>query len=200
MRMRLCLAACLLLAGLVFLAIDAWPGVRQGNQMAAQPQQERPGIPPPAAEPNFTVTRHGNILFEASVAAPDEGSASRVMLTETIEISGVKSAQGWIDFIHSFASSTARALLDAIPASERGKKGKITVQFALHRDGGVEGTISLVHSSGNASIDDATRLAVAKSAPFPTLPANFADAVAHLRVTFAYNHPHPLPPPAGASQ
>jgi TonB family protein len=194
MRVKLAAATCaLLLAALCF-------SHGQAQQFETPPQQERPGVPQGADEPNFTVTRHGDILFEASVAAPDEGSASRVMLTETIEISGVKSGQGWIDFIHAFAATTGRALLDAIPASESGKKGKVIVEFALHRDGGVEGAVSLVHSSGNPSIDDATRLAVAKSAPFRALPQDFPNAVAHLRVTFAYNHPHPLPPPAGPSQ
>ncbi|MGC1107365.1 MAG: TonB family protein [Candidatus Acidiferrales bacterium] len=166
----------------------------------APPQQERPGVPQPAGEPNFTVTRHGDILFEANVAAASAGSPSRVMLTETIEISGVKNAQGWIEFIHAFADATARALLDAIPASASKKKGKVIAVFALDRDGGVEGAVSLMRSSGDPSIDDATRLAIAKSAPFHALPQDFPDAIARFRVTFAYNHPHPLPPTGGGTQ
>lgn len=161
---------------------------------AAALQQERPGVAPPAAEPNFTLTRHGSIVFEANVAAPDAHGASRILLTETVEISGIKNAQDWLEFVHAFAGSTGRALLDALPASVSTKKGKIVATFALRRDGGIDGAISVAHSSGNSSVDDATRLAIAKSAPFRELPANFPSAAAQFRVTFAYKHPHPLPP------
>ncbi|MGB6877575.1 MAG: energy transducer TonB [Candidatus Acidiferrales bacterium] len=200
MRVRLCVAACVLLIGLLPLASGASPWPALIRPALGEGQQERPGVPQPAGEPNFTVTRHGDILFEANVAAASAGAASRVMLTETIEISGVKNAQDWIEFIHAFAGATARASLDAIPASASKKKGKVIAVFALHRDGGVEGAVSLVRSSGDPSIDDATRLAIAKSAPFPALPQDFPDAVARFRVTFAYNHPHPLLSQAGASQ
>jgi TonB family protein len=166
---------------------------------SGSPQQDRPGVSPGVAEPGVTLTRHGSIIFEADVAAPEEGG-SRVLLKENIEIAGVNSAQGWIEFIHAFAGTTARALLDAIPSSASGKKGKVTVGFDLRRDGGLNGAVSVEHSSGNPSIDAAAQLAVAKSAPFGALPQEFANAVAEFRVTFAYNHPHPLPPPSGDAQ
>jgi TonB family protein len=166
----------------------------------AQPQQERPGVSPGVAEPGVTLTRHGSIVFEADVAAPEAGAGSRVILKENIEIASVKSPQGWIEFVHSFASTTARALLDAMPASAAGKKGKIIVVFDVQRDGKLNGAVSVEHSSGNPSVDAAAQLAVAKSAPFDALPQEFASAVAEFRVTFAYNHPHPLPPPSADAQ
>ncbi len=185
MRVTLAAAACLLLFA--------------PSRALAQPQQERPGVPPPAAEPNFTITRHGTIVFDADIAAPEPGSGSRVLLSESIEISGVKHSQGWLDFVHAFAASTSRTLLDAMPPSASAKKGKVIVAFALRRDGSVEGAVSIAHSSGDASVDDAARLAIAKAAPFGALPSDFSRALAQFRVTLAYNHPHPLPP-AGASQ
>ncbi|MFZ0333830.1 MAG: TonB family protein [Candidatus Acidiferrales bacterium] len=166
----------------------------------AFPQQERPGVPPPVAEPDFTITRHGTILFEANIAAPGPESASRVLLTESIEISGVKAGQGWLDFIHAFAASTSRTLLDTMPPSASAKKGKVIVAFALRRDGSVEGAVSITHSSGDPSVDDAARLAIAKAAPFGALPQDFPRALAQFRVTLAYDHPHPLPPADGAAQ
>lgn len=163
-------------------------------------QQERPGVPEGAAQPNFTITRHGDILFEANIAASDATLASRVMLTETVEIYGVRTSQGWLDFVHAFAASTGRALLDALPPATSSKKGKITVTFSLRHDGSMAGSVSVEHSSNQPLVDDATRLAVAKSAPFRALPEEFSGATAEFRVTFAYNHPHPLPPPGGGSQ
>lgn len=191
MGARIVLMACLLL--LLPFAEES-TGVILTTPAAEGPRQERLGVPAGVAEPGVTMTRHGDMLFEANVAATDANSVSRVMLTETIEISGVKGGQGWIEFIHAFADSTGRALLDGMPAAATTKKGKAIVQFALRRDGRVDGTIFVVHSSGNPSIDDAMRLAVAKSAPFPPLPAIFPGDRAQLRVTFAYNHPHPVPP------
>lgn len=157
-------------------------------------QQQRPGVPQGAAEPNVTLTRHGTIVFEADVRAP---GSSRVILTETIEISGVKNQEGWSEFISAFADSTSRAWLDAIPSTADSKKGKMTVGFALRRDGALDGPLSTAHSSGDPSIDAATRLSVAKSAPFHSLPASFPQSVAQFRVTFAYNHPHAPPPALG---
>jgi TonB family protein len=159
--------------------------------------QEQSAVPSTAPQPNFTITRHGTIVFEANIAAPDENSVSRIVLTETIEIGGVKNGQGWVVFVHAFANSTARALLDAMPASANRKKGKVIVEFTLHHDGSLNGAVSIAHSSGDLSVDAAARLAVAKSSPFHALPEDFSAPAAQLRVTFAYIHPHPLPPTGG---
>lgn len=152
--------------------------------------QERPGVPQGAAEPSVTLTRHGTIVFEADVRA---AGSSRVILIETVEVSGMKNQQGWGEFIAAFADSTSRAWLDAIPSSADGKKGKAIVGFALRRDGTLDGAVSISHSSGDSSVDAATRLAIAKSAPFHSLPASFPHDGAQFRVTFAYNHPHSRP-------
>lgn len=170
------------------------------SSAGARLQQERQGVSPGVGEPGVTLTRHGSIVFEASVAVPEEGSHSRSMLTENIEIGSVKSAQGWIEFVHSFAATTASALLDAMPASAAKKKGKTIVVFDVRRDGKLNGQVSVERSSGDPSIDAAAQLAVAKSAPFGALPQEFPNEVAEFRVTFAYNHPHPLPPSHGDAQ
>lgn len=155
-------------------------------------------MPQGAAQPSFSLTRHGTIEFEADVRAP---GSSRVILKESIEISSVKNKAGWDEFIAAFADSTSRAWLDAIPSSADTKKGKVIAGFALRRNGALDGALSISHSSGDPSIDAATRLAIAKSAPFHQLPASFLPSIAQLRVTFAYNHPHALPPAGnGGSQ
>ena len=62
----------------------------------------------------------------------------------------------------------------------------------------LDGALSLAHSSGDASMDAATRIAIAKAAPFAPLPQKFAKPVAQLRVTIAYDHPRaPTPQPGG---
>ncbi|MFZ0213433.1 MAG: energy transducer TonB [Candidatus Acidiferrales bacterium] len=163
-------------------------------------QQERPGVPEPAAQPNITFTRHGEIEFEADVRPSGASPSSRAMLTETLEIAGVKKKEGWGDFVSAFVQSTSTAWLGAIPVSADDRKGKVVITFALHRDGTLDGALSVEHSSGDPSVDAATRIAIAKSAPFSALPDNFRDAAAHLRVTFAYDHPHAPAPQTGGSQ
>lgn len=161
--------------------------------------QERPGVPAPVAQPNFTVRRHGDISFEASVARPDAHSVSRVVLKETIEVAGVKSPAGWLDFVHAFASATGKALLDEMPPYAGTKKGKVIVNFALRPDGTLSGAVSLGRTSGDPSIDAIAQLAVAKAAPFEALPSNAPAPLAQFRVTFAYNHP-PAPAPAAPAK
>lgn len=142
-----------------------------------------------SSEPNYTITRHGNLVFEADVAIHDGPSGPRVMLKDKVEIAGVKSAEEWIDFVHSFADTTSRALMSELPASASGKKGKVGVAFTLHRDGSIEGSVSVFKYSNDSSIDDAARLAIAKAAPYRGIPQNLASDAVRMRVTFAYNHP-----------
>jgi TonB family protein len=181
------------------LALCAVALISVTSPAPARAQQERPGVPAGAAQPGITLTRHGDVLFEANIAASD-AIASRILLTETVEIYGVKTSQGWLDFVHAFAAATGRAMLDALPPMASSKKGKVIVKFSLRHDGSLEGSVAVEHSSHDEAIDDATRLAVAKSSPFRALPEEFPGATAQFRVTFAYNHPHPLPPPSGDSQ
>ncbi len=165
------------------------PRPYDGIAASAFPQQERPGVPQGAPPATFNITRHGKIIFVADVREP--GSA-RIVLTETIEVSSVKSKQEWTDFISAFVNATSRAWLSMIPSSAAAKKGKIVIAFALRHDGSLEGALSIPQSSGDSAIDDATRLTIAKSVPFSELPSNFRSAAAQFRVTFAYNHPHSL--------
>jgi TonB family protein len=181
------------------LALAAATLIFVSATLPARAQQERPGVPEGGAQPGFTLTRHGDVLFEANIAESN-AITSRVLLTETVEIYGVKNSQGWLDFVHAFAAATGPTMLASLPPDASKKKGKVIVAFSLRHDGSLEGSVSVERSSHDEAIDDATRLAVAKSAPFRALPQEFAGATAQFRVTFAYNHPHPLHPSSGDSQ
>ena len=141
------------------------------------------------AEPTVTWTRHGEVVFEADVRPGGAAKNSRPMLVESMEISGVRKKEGWGEFAAAFLDATTRAWLATIPAAAVTEKGKVTVVFAMHRDGTLEGAPVVERSSGNASIDAATREAIAKSAPFKQFPAKYDKAAARLRVTFAYDRP-----------
>lgn len=165
-----------------------------GQPFVPQDGQERPGVPQGGRPATFGITRHGKIIFEADVREPD---SARVVLNETVEISGIKSKSEWTPFVSAFVDATSRAWLGMIPPDAAAKKGKVVIAFALRHDGSLEGGLSVTRSSGDSAIDDAARLAIAKSAPFHELPSSFLGAAAQFRVTFAYNHPHPLAPATG---
>lgn len=140
-------------------------------------------------EPTVTWTRHGEVVFEADVRPGGAAKNSRPMLVESMEISGVRNKRGWGEFAAAFSDATSRAWLAAIPAATVTEKGKVTVVFAMHRDGTLEGTPAVEQSSGDSSVDAATREAIAKSAPSKALPEKYKKDAARLRVTFAYDHP-----------
>lgn len=141
------------------------------------------------AEPTVTWTRHGEVVFEADVRPGGAAKNSRPMLVESMEISGVRKKEGWGEFAAAFLDATSRAWLAAIPAAMVTEKGKVTIVFAMHRDGTLKGAPVVEQSSGDASIDAATREAIAESSPFKALPVKYKKDAARLRVTFAYDHP-----------
>lgn len=191
MRVKFAGVLCGLLAMPAALGMVRSSAVARGRSFVAQDRQERPGTPQGGPPATFSITRRGKVIFEAEVREP---GTSRVALTETVEVSGVKSKEGWTEFISAFVKATSEAWLGLIPTDSFRKKGKIEIAFAVRHDGSLEGALSLQRSSGDSSIDDATRLAIAKAAPFHELPASFLGAAAQFRVTFAYNHPHALAP------
>lgn len=142
------------------------------------------------AEPTLSWTRHGEVVFEADVRPGGAAKSSRAMLVESMEISGVRKKEGWGEFAAAFFDATSRAWLLTIPAAAGAEKGKVVVEFAVRGDGTLEGAPVVEKSSGDASIDAATREAIAKSAPFKALPAKYNKAAARLRVTFEYENPH----------
>ena len=66
------------------------------------------------------------------------------------------------------------------------KKGKVTIEFAITRDGQVAG-LSLVGPSGDTSLDRAAWGGITASNPFPPLPSQFPGQYIALRFHFYYN-------------
>ncbi len=76
-----------------------------------------------------------------------------------------------------------------IPESARPplmKKGKVSIEFAIMKNGTVQG-MTLSGPSGDVSLDRAAWGGITNSAPFPTLPADFRGDYLLLRFNFYYN-------------
>jgi TonB family protein len=76
-----------------------------------------------------------------------------------------------------------------IPESARAplmKKGKLTIEFAILKDGTVAG-MKLVATSGDVALDRGAWGGITASNPFPPLPNEFGGQYLGLRFTFYYN-------------
>src|ERR1700688_1915451 len=75
---------------------------------------------------------------------------------------------------------------NAIPESAQMKKGKLSIEFAITKDGKVAG-MKLVAGSGDIPLDRAAWAGITASDPFPPLPSEFGGQYLALRFTFFYN-------------
>jgi TonB family protein len=76
-----------------------------------------------------------------------------------------------------------------IPESARAplmKKGKVSIQFAILKDGQVAG-MQIIGSSGDVALDRAAYGGISASKPFPPLPNEFGGPYLALRFHFYYN-------------
>ncbi len=76
-----------------------------------------------------------------------------------------------------------------IPASVKyGQRGKVTIQFAISREGPVTKLVISL-PSGTDSLDRAAVAGISASNPFPPLPAEFKGDQVRLQLSFLYNVP-----------
>jgi TonB family protein len=66
------------------------------------------------------------------------------------------------------------------------KKGKLTIEFAILKDGTVAG-MKMVATSGDMGLDRGAWGGITASNPFPPLPSEFGGQYIALRLTFNYN-------------
>jgi len=76
-----------------------------------------------------------------------------------------------------------------IPESARApimKKGKVSIEFAIMKDGSVAG-MKLIATSGDVALDRGAWGGITASNPFPPLPNEFGGQYLALRFHFFYN-------------
>jgi TonB family protein len=78
------------------------------------------------------------------------------------------------------------ALIPEVARSPLMKKGKVSIEFAITKDGKVAG-MRLVGASGDTSLDRAAWGGISASNPFPPLPYEFRGDYLALRFHFFYN-------------
>jgi TonB family protein len=73
-----------------------------------------------------------------------------------------------------------------IPESVEMKKGKLALEFAIMKDGQVQG-LRITATSGDPALDRPAYGSITQSDPFPPLPSNFTGPYLALRFRFYYN-------------
>lgn len=76
--------------------------------------------------------------------------------------------------------------ISVIPESIFNKKGKVTFEFAILKNGQVAG-LRLVSTSGDQALDRAAHGGITLTDPFPALPPEFRGQFLQLRIKFYYN-------------
>jgi TonB family protein len=92
-------------------------------------------------------------------------------------------------YLKQVKDNIRRNWYDLIPESARPpimKRGKVTIEFAIRKDGRIAG-MQLVGPSGDVALDRAAYGGITSNNPFPPLPAEFMGQYLALRFTFHYN-------------
>jgi len=86
-------------------------------------------------------------------------------------------------------SAVRRNWFAVIPESAKlGRRGRVVIQFAIHRDGHVPKLI-IASPSGTDALDRAAVAGISASNPFPPLPSGYRGEDIRLQFTFLYNMP-----------
>jgi TonB family protein len=89
-------------------------------------------------------------------------------------------------YLKRIVQDTRENWLHLIPESAEMKKGKLTIEFAISKDGKVL-DMRRVASSGDDALDRAAWGGISASNPYPPLPTEFTGPYLALRFTFFYN-------------
>lgn len=66
------------------------------------------------------------------------------------------------------------------------KKGNVVIEFAIMKDGSIQG-LRVVRSSGDTALDRAAYGALTNAVPLPKLPSEFSGQYLLIRAAFYYN-------------
>jgi len=86
-------------------------------------------------------------------------------------------------------TAVRRNWLSIIPESARmGRRGRVLIQFAIDRTGGVPKLV-IAEGAGADALDRAAVAAISASYPFPPLPSDYKGDQIRVQLAFAYNLP-----------
>ena len=191
---------------------EANPGPQQPPQPEPKPTPDQNQVAkittPPVhkAEPSFKMPSMsaGERISEAARAAAanrggyggsegDYGLGQGKAGTQTMGPATILSDTMGVDFapylsrvIHDVKQNWY-LLMPEVARSPIMKRGKLTIEFAITKDGEIGG-MKLIFSSGDVALDRAAWGSITNSHPFPPLPTDFKGDYLGLRFRYYYNY------------
>jgi TonB family protein len=173
---------------------------------------QTPGVPTGAAQPSRQelgrLKPPGEVITEATRAAPHP-SAGGTQVSDAdlapslgggfqqapapsrrataLELLSDPAGVDFKPYLIRILATVKRNWQAVIPETARlGRQGRVQIQFAIDRQGGVPKLVIAV-PSGTDSLDRAAVAGISASAPFPPLPPEFLGSQVRLQFTFTYN-------------
>jgi TonB family protein len=133
-------------------------------------------------QPTVTTNSHSSNSGLAEEKRPVESIGPLDVLSDTM---GVDFGAYLSRVVHEVRENWYRFIPDSARAAQM-KKGKVSIEFAILKDGQVAG-LQIVGTSGDVPLDRAAYRGITASKPFLPLPAEFGGRYIALRLHFYYN-------------
>ncbi len=105
----------------------------------------------------------------------------------TLELLSNPAGVDFKPYLIQVLAAVKRNWLVIYPESARlGRMGRVQIQFALNRSGGIDKLV-IALGSGTDALDRAAVAGIVASSPFPPLPGGFQGTQVRLQLTFLYN-------------
>lgn len=134
----------------------------------------------------------GLIVGDEDAASPGSSPSSPAVpvpgkLGSAVELLSDPMGVDFWPYLVKVLSTVRRNWFAVIPESARmGRQGRVSVQFAINRDGTVPKLV-ISGPSGADALDRASVAAISASNPFPPLPPEFKGSQIRLQFAFKYN-------------
>ena len=159
-----------------------------------QPQQESPNrnIFNNAGSANSVIQQAARAAAQGRGGGGDYGIGPLTPNTNAQGAVDILSDTLGVDFgpyLSRVLEEVRRNWYNLIPEEARSplfKQGKLSIQFVINKNGGVEG-MRLIAPSGDVALDRAAWGGITASNPFPPLPKEFSGPYLALRFRFYYN-------------
>ncbi len=194
------------------MAQNTPPQMQPPEEQAPQQQTPPPGrvaklnLPPSGPAPSFnTGMSAGSAIAQAARAAAQNrggygggdgdggnyglGQGNQAKAEDNLEILSDTMGVDFQPYLQRVLHDVRQNWYNLIPEVARAplmKKGKVSIEFAITKDGKVAG-MQYVSSSGDVALDRAAYGGITASNPFPPLPSEFRGSYLELRFNFFYN-------------
>jgi TonB family protein len=180
---------------LVITLLISYCGVFSFAQTATPPTEQKPA--PPAASsdkkqepPTSTSNTRGPTQPDTAKMGADYGLGTTTAKMGPMEVFTDTMGVDFKPYLQQVVLPTVRKnWYNLIPESAKFpvmKKGKVTIAFAILKDGTVSG-MKLISTSGDVGLDRGAWSGITACNPFPPLPSEFSGGYIGLRFSFYYN-------------